>query len=689
MADSKNHAMTDFLAAFFVGERVTLRILSEVVKNKNQPLYGKSLGFPEDFTLPVFQDDRSGSAGYALRQKPGAPYTASLLGEPCTDHLIASGDYISFSNTAAQRSVKVLFISTADLKMGYKKYRLLSNTNLFIGRTPVNEIAYSFTDYISREKHAAIRVDEQGNAFIEDLKRSAGVYVNGQLAHSRQLQVFDEVFLMGLSIVYMGDYIAIRDLKLESTLPPLDAVPAKTPLEPKLEKTYFVSSPRILKSLDSEEIEIDSPPNPSTADKTPAVLVIGPSLTMALAMLISMGISISNALQNGQLGTIITSGTMAVGMLLGAVMWPLLLRSYRKRRAQADEKYRKARYTAYISDIEKKLLSKRERLVRILNDSLYPAPKDLCALLDDESKKLRLWERSYEDADFLSVRLGLGSRPFDAKLKIPRQGFQLYEDEMRDLPTALAEKYSTLSNVPLTLDILNNRTIGIIGSQKNIQAILYEIILNVIALHAYDEVKLAIVATPKRAEEFRAFRNVPHIWSTDKRVRFFATNPEEVHFAFTMIDELIRDRENQRDESTPHLPHLVLIVTEPELVEKEALLRYMNDAGNRVGLTTIFAYGEITKLPKSCKTIIQSDEFRTGYYIKNKNARKSRLFWWTLKAEIWPAPLWPSPRLPLCPIWRLPFPTCPATSSTALWFPWRRRSKPASGFLTSPRRPWA
>ena len=58
------------------------------------------------------------------------------------------------------------------------------------------------------------------------------------------------------------------------------------------------------------------------------------------------------------------------------------------------------------------------------------------------------------------------------------------------------------------------------------------------------------------------------------------------------------------------------------MIEKEALLRYINDAENSVGITTLFAYGDITKLPKSCKTIIQSDDTRTGYYIKNKNANK-------------------------------------------------------------------
>ena len=75
----------------------------------------------------------------------------------------------------------------------------------------------------------------------------------------------------------------------------------------------------------------------------------------------------------------------------------------------AEEKHRKNRYAFYIAEIEKSLITKKERTVRILNDSLCPSPDILSSLLDSESNKLRLWERSYEDADFLSVRMGVGS----------------------------------------------------------------------------------------------------------------------------------------------------------------------------------------------------------------------------------------------------------------------------------------
>ena len=622
MEKSGNFLKTDFIVTFFVDDKAISRTMSDVLKNKNNTLYRETLGLPADFTIPFSQDSGETGVSYTFKQGFNDNYNVTLNGCQCNNCSVQNGSYFIFKCKTNDCTLRILLVDTSVVRTGYRKYRLAKETNYYIGRMQINDISYNMSDYVSRDKHAALRTDGNGNAFIEDLKRNVGIYVNNHLVHSRQLKPFDEIFVMGLSIVYMGEFIAVRDLCAESTLPLMTSFEVKTPTNNIADRKYFVSTPRILKSAERDEIEVDAPPSPFTTDKTPAILAIGPSFTMSLVMLVSLVSSITNAISGGGRSTIIASGAMAVGSLLGSIMWPSLLRNYQKKRAISEESYRKNRYLAYIADIEKELISKKERTVRILNDSLYPSPKALCAILDSENNKLRLWERSFEDDDFLVVRMGLGSREFDVQLKTPKQGFQLYEDELRKLPVDLSKKYRTLSNVPLTLDIQNNHTIGIIGSPKNIRVILSEIILNIISLHSYDEVKLVIVAPPKQAHSFDGFKNVPHIWSNDKKVRFFATTQEEVHFIFNKINEIVQEREDLQAKSAIAVQHYVVIVTEPELIEKEALCRYLHDADNKVGITALFAYGNITKLPKACKTIIQSDDNRTGYYIKNKNGNR-------------------------------------------------------------------
>ncbi len=613
-------AAKDFLVYLFIGDQVVSRPLSEILKNREDPLFLRALGVPKGFSFPFCEEQRDGNAVCVLRQKGSETYRAAENGAFLEERVIESGDYLSFSGGEGG-TVKMLFLPLYQLKLRYRKYRIENNRNLFVGRCPENEIAYHFTDYVSREKHFAIHIDGEGRARVEDLKRSVGLYVNGRLTHSCELKMFDEIFLMGLSILYMGSFLAIRDFHMECALPEETSFTVKAPNGTAQEPGVFAMTPRILRSLETDLVEVDAPPHPQSGDDTPPILVMGPSITMSMVMLASLGVSIANALSGGNYYTLAASGTMAAGTLLGALLWPSLLRSYRRRRLEREEKYRKSRYLSYLEEIDKTLSAKAERSSR-LYETVNPAPEELCALLGDPSRQLRLWERSAGDEDFLDVRVGLGSRPFQVQVKTPKTGFELYPDELRSLPGQLAEKYRTLTNVPLTLDLRRNRTVGIIGDRERVRSVLEEMILNVISLHACDEVKLVFVLPPWEEKRWEGYKNVPHLWSSDRTIRYFAVSREEAHFMFSAIDEDLKERRAEDDQPARQLPHYVLILLEPALVEKEALLRYLQDADEPIGLTAVFAYGSVTKLPKSCRAIVECDEIRTGYYIRNENANR-------------------------------------------------------------------
>ena len=206
MADTNTKTMADFQATFFIGNTAVTRMLSDVVKNRDNQLFAETIGLPEDFVLPFFLEERAESVAYTIKTDVSSKYKATITGtgKACNDHVISTGDYVSFKSDD-NFVIRVLFIATTEIGLGYKKYRIERNTNIFIGRTSLNDISCEATDYISRDKHAVIHVDAGGNASIEDLKRSVGIYVNGNATHSQRLNKFDEIYLMGLSIVFMGD----------------------------------------------------------------------------------------------------------------------------------------------------------------------------------------------------------------------------------------------------------------------------------------------------------------------------------------------------------------------------------------------------------------------------------------------------------------------------------------------------
>lgn len=616
----KNRSVTDFLAIFFIGNHMISQLLSKVVENRTNALYHDTLGLPDGFVLPFFQEETESVSSYVLRLEHNSLFQAEIDHQACREHTLKNGDYITFKDSNGTVKLKVIFIARSALSLAYKKYYLPKGSNIYIGRGAQNDIVFTLSNYISREKQVAIRVDDQGCVYVEDLKRTVGIYVNGKAVHSRKLEPFDELAFMGFSMVYLGgNIVAIRDLCIETFLPEAQDWPLKSPKPRKEKESYFIITPRVSRTLEPEEIEVDGPPSPPSMDKTPLLLSIGPSLTMSLVMLVSVGVSVANALNGGSTATVVTSGVMAVGMLLGSLLWPTLLRNYQKKNLAAETKYREERYTAYIQGIDKILSEKESHTVKLLGQTLNPPPETLCAMLDNEVNRLRLWERSAQDEDFLRVRLGIGSRPFNLKIKIPKVGFQLHPDPLSALPGQLAQKYSVLSDVPMTLDLASSQTIGMIGDKENVHSLLESIILNIIALHPYNEVKMVLIVPPQQVHRFELFKDVPHVWSDDKKVRYFATTPEEVHFVFNSIDEEIQNRKNQESKKKLSVPHYVVVVMHPALIEREALLRYLNDPQNDAGITILFAYGDITELPRSCKTIVQSDTSRTGFYIRNEN----------------------------------------------------------------------
>ena len=610
--------VTDYLTTFFVGNRIFTKLLSEVVNNRNNQNYLEALGLPSNTELFIFCEERFGVFSYVLQPKSDFKVVINGNEEIYESHAIENGDYITISTKEVM--FKVLFISLNRLNLGYRKYLITSGTNIFIGRAQTNDVTYSFSNFFSREKQLAIRIDKDGNGYVEDLKRTLGVYVNGVKTNSQELHIFDEVYVLGLSIVYMGDFIAVRDFMLQSSLELKTVFNVKPLVSSTIQKEYYVTTPRILKSLECEDIVVDSPPNKPTVDGTPAILVLGPSVTMATVMLASIGVSIGNAISGKNLAALIASSVMAVGMLAGAIMWPMLLRSYQKKKVIADESFRKERYMAYINDIEKLIKEKNNKSITILNKVLCPSPDFLTSIFDSEKNRLRLWERNFGDEDFLRVRLGLGNRVSNTIVKFQRKGFRLHEDVLENLPSALAEKYRELKNVPLTLDIFNNRAIGMIGNEDNTNNALNSILLNIISLHSPEDVKVIIVASHRNASKLNKYKNIPHIWSDDRRIRFFATNKDEVRQVFRYVDDVVRGRENLGEGA--ELPYFICIVIDDNLIEKEILEKYVDGSLINAGMTAILAYGDIVKLPKCCKTIIQCTDNNSGYYTRNENSNK-------------------------------------------------------------------
>jgi len=562
-----------------------------------------------NFYFPIVSEENQ----YYLFDR-NADWSFSLNGEKITEKkAIKHGDYILISSNDI--SLSMLIMNCNSCTIGSKIYELKNGGVVFIGRSNEMNVVLNYSASISR-KHASIRTDASGNAYVDDLSGKTGVYVNGIKTNSLQLKSGDEVFIMGTSIIYFKNCLIIPNSVTINGLSLKERLEVLSP-EENQESVTYVRTPRIQKSLEKGVVEIDPPTPPQRQKEMPFILAAGPSLTMSLAMLASLGVTISNSLNGGNYTSIITSGVMAVSMLLGALLWPKLSRSYTKRQAIANEEYRKNRYLDYLDKKEEEIKYLYDRNTRIWNETLYPSPTDLIEMVYNQNR--RLWERSITDEDFLGVRLGTGEKDFEVDINIKKKGFELEEDSLKEEGYRVAEKYVELKKIPITVSLKQHRIVGVVGDYEDIAKTM---ITNLVSLYAPEEVKIVLVYNRQQEKILAQFNDLPHMWSADMKTRYVATSEAEAYGLFAEIDEFIQAREGTLEKEDVRTPHFVVLVFDQRLISSVPFKKTLLDANNLVGVSTVFFGERFNQIPKECVAIIQRNSEICGIYIKNENDNK-------------------------------------------------------------------
>ncbi len=597
--------MNRFIVALFIGDRFCQYKIDELIQNSVNGYIRENLVFGNKgiyFPLSIQGE------GYCLQNRSSA-YTVRCQNEDVTEgRVLQHGDYFMIQKGELVYSALIVDYSYAGISC---KVCRIGEENVFLGRAAEMNIVLDINPGVSR-KCAAIRAEGSGVHYIEDLSGKTGVYVNGCRATSQKLRAGDEIYIMGHTIVYYPTFLLVP-AHVATNLGNVVVFDCLSPL-PVKEQDVYVRTPRIVKSEERGQIVIDTPPAPHKSKDMPFILTVGPSLTMSLAMLASLGVTISNALNGGSTGSLIASAVMAVSMLAGALLWPTLMRRYNRKQEEKNEQYRRERYSAYLAEKEAEIKSKYDRNARVLHENLMPSPAALASFVEEKSR--RLWERTPRDADFLNLRLGIGKTGFAVEIQSPHKGFALEDDPMLDAAIALRDKYAVMTDVPISLSLLDKRVVGVVGATMDVLKV---VVTNIISLHSPDEVKLVFIYNAADIHQLRWANDLPHTWSNDKKQRYVATNRAEAKTLLSALDETITERESILQKDEPRTPHYVFLVLDEQLIEDIPFCRFLINGENTCGISTVFFGRHFQNIPKECVGIIQKDQDVCGVYLKNEN----------------------------------------------------------------------
>ncbi len=504
----------------------------------------------------------------------------------------------------------------------YKKYIFVPGKSVSIGLDFDNTIQYSYPlennikNFVSHH-HCKIYYDGS-SAYIEDTS-SNGTYVNNKRVNGKkQLNFGDSIRIFGLNIIYLGSLIAVNTPKgicielKEAALSEIELFEEEGNKQGSSQKTLFFRAPRILPRIITEPIEIDPPPAPRDMPNMPIFMQIGPAITMTIPMLLGSGLTVAASRMGGTANTSLMAAGIVTAVASAGVgaFWAVMNMRFNKKIVLEGEERRFNKYGKYLIDKQKGI----EEIYNINSNALREKYISSEQIASYNAANEKLWNRNFSHGDVLTYRLGIGNVPMPIKIEIPKQKFTMIDDSLAEKPQKIKERFNIMRDVPVCIDLKNKNLIGIIGETSSWGQIIRNLIVQVAGNNSYTDVKIAFVYDSNKISNAKSWDFVkwlPHTWSEDKRIRFYATNKNEAGEVFYAISQTMRTRvEEEKGQSKPYF---LLFVLNKELLEGELILKYIGSSSD-IGMSTIIAAEKYEYLPNNCEFIIENSEKFSGVY---------------------------------------------------------------------------
>lgn len=509
----------------------------------------------------------------------------------------------------------------------YDKFDISAINQITIGKKQDMDICYDMLGLVSRE-HAVIARRPEGWTIIN--KSPNGLYVNSKhIVDETVIRFGDHISIMGLDLVFLGEILAIdnskQDVRINYNVLPVYCPPVleahdDDDMIQRDKRVLLHRSPRNIIKIDKTPIEIEAVPAKNQSKEQSLLLTIGQSLTMSLPMLLCGIMMIYSNKQSGggRGGFMYTGIIMSVSSALLGIMWTLINRVSQKKQEKKDDLHRFDAYGKYLIEITDKIRQKYNNNMNAMH-AMYRSA-DECSKYDAESELL--WNRNHRHDDFLFYRLGLGNIPFQANISIPRKSFSLApEDGLLNKPGIIKDNFSTLYNVPVGVDLMKHKMLGLVGGKDFTGAvdIVKLLATQIAANNSYTDVKMVFVYNNNSAynmEQWDFVKWFPHVWSQDKKVRYVASNQQEAGDVFFELARIFRQRGevNELKEGAVPSPYYIMFVMNPEMLEGELISKYVLENNPKYGLSTVIVTDSYGSLPNECEYVVENDEIFAGKY---------------------------------------------------------------------------
>lgn len=354
---------------------------------------------------------------------------------------------------------------------------------------------------------------------------------------------------------------------------------------------HFNRSTRIYYELPDETFQIQNPPNKKDPPRQNLMMTILPTVVMLLLTVLLRGV-----MGGGGAFILISACSMAIGIVTSVL-------NYRREKKEAlqGEQARVAGYTAYMQNKEAEIAQERQQEMQLLEENIPCMEQTLQTVWRFDH---RLYERTPSDPDFLTVRLGTGTRDSVCPVHINVQEFKTVDDPLMDWPEQVEKKYRTLAQTPAVLEMKDLETVGLIGPAQQLYETVKLMTIDLCVRHSYLDLQLCYLLPPADAQRWSWVRWLRHVNNGQAGVRNIACSADSCKVFVERLYKELSERENssRSQEGTAITPHYVVFVLDIYDLMQHPISRFFSQ-GKCHGVTFVFCSSAPELLPK-CQRLV-------------------------------------------------------------------------------------
>ena len=377
----------------------------------------------------------------------------------------------------------------------------------------------------------------------------------------------------------------------------------------------YIKNVRQKFELPSESIEILNPKNKEEKDEQSFLMSVMPMLVNMLLMVGMRGV-----MGGGGMFVIYFAATMSVSTTITIINFC----KDKKKRTEKEDRRKKV-YMEYLSKQEDEIIKLRER-EKIVANYMNPDLDTYVKFVDEFDN--RLFEKNRNDNDYLKIRIGSGVVASNCQVDYKKEDYVDTDDELKDFPQIMHDKYQYISSMPVCLDIKDVNAVGFIGKRNKLYQMGKNLIIEYAASHFYKDVKMFMIMDEEDVSLFEWARWMKITYSEAYGMRNFMYDKESAKTTLEFLYSELSRREAMGAPSDD-MPEYIVLVYKSSAISTHPVSKYI-DKANDLGFRFIFFEEYEEYLNSECSTrIFLSDKGYSGYIQDVKDGESIQKFDYT------------------------------------------------------------